>query len=67
MYEGKHRITYYDLDFRGQVKLSAILRMVHIAADVNAKELGIGFSVLHPLNISFVLQRFGLGISRDNL
>ena len=64
MYEGKHRITYYDLDFRGQVKLSAILRMVHIAADVNAKELGIGFSVLHPLNISFVLQRFGLKISR---
>jgi len=64
MYECNHRITYYDLDFRGQVKLSAILRMVHIAADVNANELGIGFAVLHPLNISFVLQRFGLKITR---
>ena len=64
MYEGKTRITYYDLDFRGKVKLSAILRMVHIAADVNANELGIGFATLHPLNISFVLQRFGLKITR---
>jgi len=64
MYEGKTRITYYDLDFRGKVKLSAILRMVHIAADVNANELGIGFATLHPLNMSFVLQRFGLRITR---
>jgi len=64
MYEGKTRITYYDLDFKGNMKLSAILRMVHIAADVNANELGIGFSTLHPLNISFVLQRFGLKINR---
>ena len=60
----KTRITYYDLDFRGKVKLSAILRMVHIAADVNANKLGIGFSTLHPLNMSFVLQRFGLKITR---
>jgi len=64
MYENKVRITYYDLDFRGKVKLSAILRMVHIAADVNANQLGVGFKTLHPLNISFVLQRFGLKITR---
>ena len=64
MYEGKYRITYYDLDFRGKVKLSAILRMVHIAAEVNANELGLGFETLQPLNISFVIQRFGLKISR---
>jgi len=64
IYEGKTRITYYDLDFRGKVKLSAILRMAHIAADVNANQLGIGFSVTQPLNISFVLQRFALKICR---
>ena len=64
MYEGKTRITYYDLDFFGKIKLSAILRMVHIAADVNVNELGFGFHTLHPLNISFVLQRFGLKIYR---
>ena len=64
MYEKNYRITYYDLDFSGNLKLSAILRMVHIAAEVNANELGIGFNTLHPLGISFVLQRFGLKINR---
>jgi len=64
MYQGKTRITYYDLDFRGNVKLSAILRIAHIAADINANELGIGFNTLHPLNISFVLQRYGVKIAR---
>ena len=64
LYESKTRITYYDLDFRGKIKLSALLRMVHIAADVNANQLGIGFSVLHPLNISFILQRFSVSITR---
>jgi len=64
IYEGKTRITYYDLDFRGKVKLSAILRIAHIAADVNANQLGIGFSVMMPLSISFVLQRFALKIQQ---
>ena len=64
MYEEKTRITYYDLDFREKIKLSALLRMVHIAADVNANELGIGFTTLFPLNMSFVLQRFGLKTHR---
>jgi len=64
MYKGQHRITYYDLDLMGRVKLSALLRMVHIAADVNANELGIGFKELSRLNMSFILQRFALGITR---
>jgi len=63
-YKEKSQITYYDLDFRGSIKLSALLRMVHIAADTNANQLGIGFSALHPMNISFILQRFGLSIER---
>jgi acyl-ACP thioesterase len=64
MYKGKHRITYYDLDLMGRVKLSALLRMVHIAADVNANELGIGFRQLSRLDMSFVLQRFALRTAR---
>ena len=58
------RITYYDLDYRGKIKLSALLRMVHEAADVNAKALGAGYDVLSPLDITFVLQRFGVSIAR---
>ena len=57
-------ITYYDLDYCGNVKLSALLKIVHIAADKNASEIGIGFATLHPLNISFILQRFSLNISQ---
>jgi medium-chain acyl-[acyl-carrier-protein] hydrolase len=51
-------ISYYDLDYRGRLKFSAFLRMVHIAADFNATELGVGFLQLMPLGMSFVLQRF---------
>jgi acyl-ACP thioesterase len=64
MYEEKRRINYYDLDFCGKLKLSAFLRMAHIAADVDAKDLGIGFAEMSPLGMSFVLQRFGLAINR---
>ena len=58
------RITYYDLDYRGKIKLSALLRMVHVAADRNAKDLGAGYNVLAPLGMTFVLQRFGVSIAR---
>jgi acyl-ACP thioesterase len=51
-------ITYYDLDCNGKLKFSAFLRMVHIAADENAKELGVGFADLAPRGMTFVLQRF---------
>jgi len=64
IYTGKTRITYYDLDQHGRIKLSALLRMVHIAADVNANDIGCGFETLSTLNMSFVLQRFGLRILR---
>lgn len=55
-------INYYDLDCYGRLKFSALLRMVHIAADVNATELGIGYAQLAPLGLSFVLQRFSAAV-----
>jgi len=64
LYEGKKRINYYDLDMSGKIKLSALLRMVHVAAEENANDIGIGFEVLSKLNISFVLQRFGVKVIR---
>ncbi|MCL2357740.1 MAG: thioesterase [Defluviitaleaceae bacterium] len=64
IYEGKHRINYYDLNSAGRIKLSALLRMVHIAADVNANDLGIGFKRLFEKGMSFVLNRFAVGIIR---
>jgi medium-chain acyl-[acyl-carrier-protein] hydrolase len=64
MYKGTHRITYYDLDMAGRVKLSALLKMVHIAADVNANDLGIGFKELSRAGMSFILQRFAISAER---
>jgi len=59
-YEGKYAITYYDLDMFGHLKLSALLRMVHIAADYNATELGAGYNTLLEAGMAFVLQRFSV-------
>ena len=64
LYQRPARITYYDLDCFGKLKLSALLRMVHIAADANARELGAGYDVLAPLGMTFVLQRFGVSCFR---
>jgi acyl-ACP thioesterase len=64
IYEGPARITYYDLDYRGKLKLSALLRLVHIAAEENAITLGSGFMDLSPLNMSYIIQRFGADIAR---
>jgi acyl-ACP thioesterase len=64
IYDAPTQITYYDLDCRGRLKLSAFLRMAHIAADANVRDLHIGFDELEPRAMSFILQRFGLDINR---
>lgn len=64
MYTGTHKISYYDLDMHGHVKLSALLRMVHIAADINATELGIGFDTLSANDMTFILQRVAFNTAR---
>ena len=64
LYAGDTRISYYDLDMWGKLKLSALLRMAHIAADVNAASLGIGFNDLDRLSMTFVLQRIGFRFLR---
>ena len=64
VYDKPAKISYYDLDFAGNIKLSAFLKMVHIAADINATDLGIGFDILEPLNITFILQRFYVNFLR---
>ena len=64
MYEEKRKINYYDLDSAGRVKLSALLRIVHIAADENATELGIGFAEMWRREMSFILQRFAVLVAR---
>ena len=64
MYSGDVRISYYDLDMRGKLKLSALLRMAHIAADINAASMGVGYAELSRHNMTFILQRIGFKFFR---
>jgi acyl-CoA thioesterase FadM len=64
IYEAPARVTYYDLDCYGRFKLSALLRAAHIAADVNANDLGIGYRDLAAHSMGFILQRFGVNAAR---
>lgn len=64
MYEEKRLITYYDLDMLGRVKLSALLRMVHVAADANTTALGASFKVMTSHSLTFILQRFAIRMLR---
>ena len=64
VYAGDFRISYYDLDMRGSLKLSALMRMIHVAADVNAASFGVGYTDLSNLNMTFVLQKIGFKFLR---
>lgn len=60
IYENNTTTNYYDLDAQGDVKLTAMLKHINLAAAKNAAEMGIGLADTLPL--AFVLQRFGLRI-----
>ncbi|MCL2220577.1 MAG: thioesterase [Chitinispirillia bacterium] len=64
VYESAARISYFDLDCRGRLRLSALLRMAGNAGDENAGQLGVGHAVIGPRGMSFILQRFGLAVAR---
>ena len=62
IYKQSSHINYYDLNAQGDVKLSALLRRINLAAGDNADELGIGFDVMKSHGLAFVVQRFGLAL-----
>ena len=62
VYEKNLTINYYDLDGRGDVKLTAMLRHINLAAGHNSEEIGAGLDTTTPLGLAFVLQRFGLRV-----
>ena len=62
LYEQNKQINFYDLNSRGDVKLTALLKHINLAAGTNADEIGVGLDVTIPMNLAFVVQRFGLQI-----
>ena len=64
IYERDIEINYYDLDGRGDMKLTALLKYINLSAVANADELGISYEKIAALGLAFVIQRFTLRISR---
>ena len=64
VYEKEYPIDFYDLDGRGSVKLTALLRYINLAAGANAEEIGVGLDTTVPMGLAFVLQRFALRVSK---
>ena len=62
IYEQNKQINFYDLNNKGDVKLTALLKHINLAAGTNADEIGVGLDVTIPINLAFVIQRFGLQI-----
>jgi len=62
IYEQNSQINFYDLNSRGDVKLTALLKHINIAAGTNADAIGVGLDVTIPMNLAFVIQRFGMRI-----
>ena len=62
VYEKDTFINYYDLDGRGDIKLTALLKHINLAAGANVEEIGLGLDTTIPLGVAFVIQRFALRI-----
>lgn len=60
IYEGKTIINFYDIDGRGDVSLTALLKHINLSAGANATEIGVGLKDTLPLGLTFVIQRFAL-------
>lgn len=62
VYEMDTQFNYYDMNARGDIKLTALLKYINLAAGANSEELGAGFDVTEPLGLAFVIQRFALHV-----
>lgn len=60
----KYYLRYTDVDFKDDLKLSALLSLMEESACISADELGFGYSVLQPKNIGFVLVNWHLELTR---
>jgi len=62
IYQQKEKISFYDLDANGDVKLTALLKYIGEAAFYNAEDLGIGIEKTLKINLAFIMQRIGIRI-----
>ena len=64
IYEKRKKVSFYDLEANGEVKITAILKDINEAAFFNAEDLGIGLEKTLETNLVFLISRIGININR---
>jgi len=62
IYQEDTQIDFYDLDGRGDMKLTALLKHINRAAGVNAADIGVSLEATAAMGLAFVLQRFAVRV-----
>ena len=64
IYKGRYRIHTYEIDFRGQARLSSLLNYLQDVAGAQALQFGFSVETLFRLGLTWVLSRYHLKIER---
>lgn len=59
-----YELRYTDVDFKDELKLSALLALMEESACASADELGFGYSYLRTQNLGFVLANWHIELDR---
>lgn len=65
LHQKNYEIRYTDVDFKDELKLSALLAMSEESACLSADELEFGYEVLAPKNIGFILSGWYVKLERS--
>lgn len=60
----KYDIRYTDVDFKDELKLSALMSVLEESACVSADELGFGYADISPRGIGFILANWYIKLAR---
>jgi acyl-ACP thioesterase len=64
IYEHRLRVRFYEVDYSGFVKPTALFNYMQDAAASHVRQLGIGVSDLKAYNLTWVISRFHLRLMR---
>jgi medium-chain acyl-[acyl-carrier-protein] hydrolase len=60
-----YTISFYDTDFKGDLSIISLLKILNEAARDHAEVMGFGYNDLNPLNLVWVLSRIHLKIHHN--
>ena len=60
IYQREEKISFYDLDANGDIKLTALLKYMGEASSANAEALGASYEKNLEIGLTFIIQRLGV-------